>query len=196
MPRDVCLDVAIPILPAIQNWKQTQTIINLDWSWKIICYRFNWIIICLSIMADSPQAHVCCCGHGFLCICPFLMLVTTSIFTFKGDFLSNFVLILIILNLSLWVLYYTVKLWNAHFWTTLGCSFKCFQRKKLFTLYQFVISKWLKCTENWAGSPLLYLLPPGDVAHWKVANVTLYSSPTSSICSSNMVRGTRWLSLM
>ncbi len=129
MPRDVCLDVAIPILPAIQNWKQTQTIINLDWSWKIICYRFNWIIICLSIMADSPQAHVCCCGHGFLCICPFLMLVTTSIFTFKGDFLSNFVLILIILNLSLWVLYYIVKNWTDHFWTTVGCSFTCYKRK-------------------------------------------------------------------
>ncbi len=28
------------------------------------------------------------------------------------------VLILIILNLSLWIFYYTVKLWNARFWTT------------------------------------------------------------------------------
>ncbi len=36
---------------------------------------------------------------------------------------------LTILNLSLWVLYYTVKLWNAHFWTTLGWSFTCYQRK-------------------------------------------------------------------
>ncbi len=57
------------------------------------------------------------------------MLVATGSFHLKGDFLSNFVLILIILNLSLWVLYYTLKLWNAHFWTTLGCSFTCYQWK-------------------------------------------------------------------
>ncbi len=54
------------------------------------------------------------------------------VFHLKVDFLSNFVLILIILNLSLWVLYYTVKLWNVHFWVTLGCSFTCYKRK--FTL--------------------------------------------------------------
>ncbi len=40
----------------------------------------------------------------------------------------NFVFILIILNLSLWVLYYTVKLWNAHFGTTWGCSIICCQQ--------------------------------------------------------------------
>ncbi len=51
------------------------------------------------------------------------------VFHLKGDFLSIFVLILIIFNQSLWVLLYTVKLWNAHFWTTLGCSFTCYQRK-------------------------------------------------------------------
>ncbi len=44
-------------------------------------------------------------------------------------FLSNCVLILIVLNLSLWELYYNVKFWNAHFGTTLGCSFTCYQRK-------------------------------------------------------------------
>ncbi len=51
------------------------------------------------------------------------------VFHLKGDFLLNFVLILIILNLSLWVLHYTVKLWNDHFWTTLGYSFTCYQPK-------------------------------------------------------------------
>ncbi len=37
-------------------------------------------------------------------------------------------------------------------------------------LYEFIIWKWLKCTENWTGNPLLHLLPPGDLALWKVAN--------------------------
>ncbi len=51
------------------------------------------------------------------------------VFHLKGDFLSNLALILIILNLSLWVLSYTVKLWNVHFWTTLVYSFTYYQRK-------------------------------------------------------------------
>ncbi len=51
------------------------------------------------------------------------------VFHLEGDSLSNFVLILIILNLLLWVFYYTVQLWNAHLWVTLGCSFTCYQRK-------------------------------------------------------------------
>ncbi len=32
-------------------------------------------------------------------------------------------------------------------------------------LYEFTIYKWLKCTENWTGGPLLHLLPPGE-AWW------------------------------
>ncbi len=82
-------------------------------------------------------------------------------------------LILIILNLSLWVLNFTVKLWNAHFWTTGACSFTCYQQNLIYSshLYEFVIWKLLKCTENWTGSPLLHLRPLGDLAVWKVANV-------------------------
>ncbi len=82
-------------------------------------------------------------------------------------------LILIILKLSLWVLNFTVKLWNAHFWTTGACSFTCYQQNLIYSshLYEFVIWKLLKCTENWTGSPLLHLRPLGDLAVWKVANV-------------------------
>ncbi len=59
---------------------------------------------------------------------PFKCWLHLVVFLLTEDFLSNFVLILIILNLSLWVLYYTAKLWNACFWTTLGCSFTCHER--------------------------------------------------------------------
>ncbi len=62
-------------------------------------------------------------------ICPLQCWLPLIVLHLKGDFLSNFVFILIILNLSLWVLYYTVKLWNAYFWTTLGRSFTSYQRK-------------------------------------------------------------------
>ncbi len=61
------------------------------------------------------------------------------VFHHKGAFLSNFVLILITLNLSLWVLYYTVKLWNAHFWTTVACSFTCYQQRS----YLLKSSLWM-----------------------------------------------------
>ncbi len=37
-------------------------------------------------------------------------------------------------------------------------------------LYEFVIWKWLKCTENWTGNPLWHLLPRCDLSHWKVLN--------------------------
>ncbi len=101
-----------------------------------------------------------------------LQLLDLVVFHLKGDFPSNVVLILIILNLLLWLLYYTVNLWNACFWTNLSCSFTSYKRK--FNLvkspYDFVIWKRLKCIENWRGSPLLHLLPSGDQALWKVAN--------------------------
>ncbi len=113
---------------------------------------------------------------------PFQCWLQLVVFHLKGDFLSNVVLILIILNISLWVLYYTVKLWHAHFWTTLGWYLTCFQRKYyLLHLYEFVIWKWLKCTENWTGSPLLHLLPPSDLALWKVANIRSFCTLTRSL---------------
>ncbi len=72
---------------------------------------------------------------------PFQCWLQMVVFQLKCDFLSNFELIVIILNLLLWVLYYTVKRLNAHFWTTLGCSFTWCQRKFNFSrhLYEFVI---------------------------------------------------------
>ncbi len=81
-------------------------------------YKWNKIMI-----EDQLNTHINMNSPLFQC---WLQLV---VFHLKQDFLSNFVLILIIFNLSLWVLYYTVKLWNAHFWTTLVCSFTCYQRK-------------------------------------------------------------------
>ncbi len=60
---------------------------------------------------------------------PFQCWLQRVVFHLKGDFLSNFELILIIWNLSLWGLYYTAKLWNTHVRTTLGCSFTCYKRK-------------------------------------------------------------------
>ncbi len=74
----------------------------------------------------------CICNYIHKCMSiftPFQFWLQLVVFHLKGDFLSNLVLILIILNLSLWVLYNTVKLWNAHFGTTLGCSFTCYQRQ-------------------------------------------------------------------
>ncbi len=76
---------------------------------------------------------------------PFQCLWQLLVFHLYEDFLSNFVLILIILNLSLWVLYYTVTLWNAHLWTTLGCSFTCYQWK--FNLFKS--SLWICHFENY-----------------------------------------------
>ncbi len=38
-------------------------------------------------------------------------------------------------------------------------------------LYKFVIWKWLKYTKNWTGSPLLHLLPSGDLAVCKMATL-------------------------
>ncbi len=60
---------------------------------------------------------------------PFQCWLQPVVFRLKWDFLLNLVLILIIFNLPLWVLYYKVKkLWNTYFWTTLACSFTCYQR--------------------------------------------------------------------
>ncbi len=98
----------------------------------------------------------------------FLMLVVTgSFFYLKGDFLSYFVLILIILSLSLWVLYNIDKLGYAHFWTSLGCSSYATNENLIYSnhLYGFVTQTWLQCTEKWTGSPFLHMLPPGDLAH-------------------------------
>ncbi len=89
------------------------------------------------------------------------------VFHLKGDFLSYFLLILIILSLSLWVLYYIEKLWYAHFWTSLGCSSYATNENLIYSnhLYEFVTQTWLECTEKWTGSPFLHLLPPDDLAH-------------------------------
>ncbi len=84
-----------------------------------------------------PSVH-CWSVHTFI-FTPFQCWLQLVVFHLKEDFLSNFVLILTILNLSLWVLYYTVKLWNACFWTTLGCSFTCYR----LTFYSPQSSLWI-----------------------------------------------------
>ncbi len=40
-------------------------------------------------------------------------------------------------------------------------------------LYEFLIWKWLKCTDNWTGSPLLHMQPSGgDLALWISGELT------------------------
>ncbi len=110
---------------------------------------------------------------------PFQCWLQLVVFHLKQDFLSNFVLILIILNLSLWMLYYTVKRFKCSFLN----NFRLLIHMLLTKIYEFVIWKWLKCTENWTGSPLLHLLPPDDLALWKVANIiNIWRGGGHSIC--------------
>ncbi len=64
------------------------------------------------------------------------------------------------------------KTLKCSFLTTLGCSFTGYQQKYDLLKSSLGIChlKWLKCTENWTGSPLLYMLLPGDLALRKVVN--------------------------
>ncbi len=49
-------------------------------------------------------------------------------------------------------LYYTVKLWNAHFWATLDCPFSCYQWKfnliKSSSCHLKIIQMWQKIWEE------------------------------------------------
>ncbi len=74
--------------------------------------------------ASFTQCHLHCIQFA-----TFQCWLQQVVFHLKLDFKSISVLILIIFNQSLWVLFYTVKLWNTHFCTTLDCSFTCYQRK-------------------------------------------------------------------
>ncbi len=136
------------------------------------------MILYLFVIPDftGPQKQAFC-TYPFA---PFQRWLQLVVFHLKGDFPSNFVLILIILK---WVLYYTVKLLNSHFWTHLGCTFNWYQWNLIYSshLYEFVICKWLKCTENWTGSPLLHLLPTGDLALSKMAGnvISIYLTTLS-----------------
>ncbi len=116
--------------------------ISCYWIFHIWCYRY-YILNVSNILL-------------FFKFAPFQCWLQLVVFHLKGDFLSNFVLILIILNLLLWVIYDIVKLWNANFWATLGCSFTCYQRKCNLLKSSLWIChlKMIKCTENWTGSPL------------------------------------------
>ncbi len=91
--------------------------------------RYNWF----STVESSLDMFHCSekgnCVFSVYSPLSFQCLLQLVLFHLKEDFLSNFVLILIILILSLWVLYYTWKLWNARFWTTLCFSFTCYQEK-------------------------------------------------------------------
>ncbi len=119
------------------RWRTTTNCneLNVDKSWimydgakhqthildcsEVITGGFSWgtdfAIIGQPDFVNPPDFRI----HQFASFQCWLQLV---VFHLKGDFLSYFVFILIILSLSLWVLYYIEKLWYAHFWTSLGCS--------------------------------------------------------------------------
>ncbi len=130
---------------------------------------------------------------------PFQRWLLLVVFHLKGDFLSNFVLILIILNLSLRVPYYTVKLWTAYFWTTWSSSFTCYQRKLSLLKSSLWIShlKMIKIYRKLdRKSPFTYV-PHGDLANWKVANCfgleARWLSHTKNLFSLKMCSFIYWL---
>ncbi len=109
----------------------------LLYSFKYICRTFSCIIYVRVYTCITYVEHIYfrCSIHVWqmceLCVIfsAFQCWLQLIVFHLKWDFLSTFVSILIILNLSLWLLYYTVKLWNARLWTSLGCYFTCYQQK-------------------------------------------------------------------
>ncbi len=109
--------------------------------------------------------HVSHCAFNSIVIHPFLMLVATGSFSPKRGFPVKFC---VDFN------HFKSIIMNTLFHSkTLICSFLYNFRLLLNMLptknnliysshlYEFVIWKWLKCTENWTGSPLTLLLPPG-----------------------------------